>query len=123
MKTTKSIEIPYTQDELWQMFHYDPSTGILKWRKRPVTHFKSKRIWKMINTKYADKEICSSSDSKKKVGINGVNYLVCRIVYKMIKNEEPNEIYHINGNQKDIRWMNLLNLTHGQVTVLNGRLK
>ena len=64
------------------------------------------------NTKYANKEAghlfkTSSGTEAIQVRILGKSYYAHRVVYKLLKNEEPELIDHINGNPTDNRIENL----------------
>lgn len=123
MKTT--IEIPYTQDELLELFDYNQFKGVIKWRKRDRKWFNCDRVHKMWNNMYSDKHAGSQTDFKHKshILLYGVHYLTCRIIYKMVYGIEPEEIYHIDGDHRNIKIENLVNLTHKQVQILNWRIR
>lgn len=64
------------------------------------------------NTKYANKEAghlfkTSSGTESIQIRILGKSYYAHRVVYKLLKNEEPDIIDHINGNPTDNRIENL----------------
>lgn len=44
------------------------------------------------------------------IGYEGVIYLIHRLIWKYMTNEDPDEIDHINGDKTDNRWYNLRNV-------------
>lgn len=93
MKTTR--EIPFTQDELRQIFRYDPETGELFWRHPKKGRVTSRPIGRHIKIRY-------------------VQYSTNRIVWKLVHGEVYTnlEIRHKNGDLDDFRASNLESLTH-----------
>lgn len=81
---------------LFELFTYDPSTGRLKW-----------------NTKNSNRAIkgsiagCKTPEGYIVVGVDGQLYMAHRIIWKMLYNEEPEEIDHINLIKDDNRKVNL----------------
>jgi len=47
------------QEYLKECFDYNPEIGELRWKERPLSHFKSKRSFSMWNSKFANKVSCS----------------------------------------------------------------
>jgi len=90
-------------------FIYKPETGDLIWRKRPLDHFADARNWARCNTMLAGKRAGSFTISSHRVVLlNQTPYLVHRIAWKMMINEEPPDIIdHVNGVPFDNRWANL----------------
>jgi hypothetical protein len=86
--------------KLEKMFNYDPETGILTWRytSRPD----------LIGMQCGS----ISSQGYHTVTINGSKFGVHRIIYKMMTNEEPDIMDHINGKRHDNRWCNLRSVSH-----------
>ena len=42
-----------TATYLRERLSYDPKTGVLRWRRRPRSHFETDNIWGTWNTRYA----------------------------------------------------------------------
>ena len=77
------------------MFAYDQETGVLTWKKRS---FKSIHCgyW---NTRYAGKPAgVKNSSGYICIKINRKKYLAHRIIWKMVNNEEPLVVDHIDCN-------------------------
>ena len=97
MKENLSVEY------LKECFIYNPETGELTWRRRPRTHFSSKRGFSTWNARYAEK----TAGNIRKFGRTNY-YIVCvdykryrahRIAFAMYYGYWPNtEIDHIDGN-------------------------
>ncbi len=91
---------------------YDPETGTLIWRVRPLHHFLDRRCQRMANTKFAGK----SAGTPRGKGEN--SYLIFKINQQMVYTHRaawaihhgvwPTEnIDHINGQKHDNRIANL----------------
>jgi len=81
---------------------YDPETGKLYWLKFD----RKNKSW---NTKYSGKEAFTANNGTgyRHGSIDNVNYLAHRIIYKIIYDDEPQEVDHINGDRSDNRIENL----------------
>lgn len=109
MRTPKPLP---SQEFLKECFNYDPETGRLIWRKRPLHHFKSQKACAIANGKCAGLEVgaiftTNAGKSYLQTKINGVWYIVHRLIFKLLYNEEPPEVDHLNGNGLDNRKLNL----------------
>lgn len=108
-------------DLLRQLLRYEPDTGKLFWRERPLEMFKSggsgqEFYWRIWNDRYAEQEVSPMDRPKgsrgyRIVGIFKSKYLFHRIAWKIVTGEDPDEIDHINGDTADNRWCNLRNVT------------
>jgi hypothetical protein len=115
MATSKKSKPLPSQEYLRECFDYDPDTGSLIWRRRPEGHFNTYRAFKIWNARFTGKEVgtphhAHSRPSKvtyRRVRLNGVAFRVHRLIYKMMYNETPGEIDHINGDGLDNRIDNL----------------
>lgn len=96
-------------------FIYNPETGELIWRERPREHFNDQRSYMRWNTCYADTIAGSPTASgHRTVLINKTPYLIHRVAWKLMTDEEPPEIDHINGVRFDNKWKNLRAATKSQ---------
>ena len=102
------------QAELRQLLEYDPGTGKLWWRSRPVSSFgscsrgavTSANAWNARNAgKEAFTTVSDCGYMRGKVG--RVNYVAHRVIWKMVHGTEPQTIDHINGVRSDNRLENL----------------
>lgn len=108
-----------SQEDLWQLLHYDQSTGKFFWKERPVSWFRDGKRTAALNAaswngKYAGKEAFSSSFSLGYLGscINGKTMYAHRVAWKMVYGYDPDIIDHINGDVKDNRISNLRSGTY-----------
>lgn len=99
---------------LEQCFEYNPDTGELKWKKRPLDHFPSQKGWSCFNSSFCGKKAgCLHSGGYLCVRLyfNGKNSLhfVHRIilVLKGFVLSETDMVDHINRNRSDNRLSNL----------------
>lgn len=107
------------QDVLLQLLSYDPETGKLFWKERGPEWFteSSKRsaaqkanIW---NGKNANRLISTrSAGGYLSVKIAGSNYLVHRVIWKMMTGDDPITIDHIDGDTVRNVWRNLRSVVH-----------
>lgn len=102
-----------SQEILLQLLRYEPETGKLFWRARPISDFPNERIFKSWNTKYADEEAFTAitGDGYKIGSIENVRFYAHRVIFKMVHGTEPPQIDHINGQRPDNREINLREAT------------
>lgn len=121
-----------SQEELQRLLRYEPETGKLYWRKRPLSDFADERGAKSWNGRCAGKEAFNvisrraSGRHRRKGSIHGKQYLAARVIWKLVHDEEPPEIDHINGDTLDERLANLRaadRLTNAQNMPLSSRNK
>lgn len=93
-----------TQEELKSLFYYSEESGLLTWKERK---FESPYAahW---NTRYAGKLAgVKNSSGYLTVKINKEKFLVHRIIWKLIRNEEPVVVDHIDCNKENNSIANL----------------
>lgn len=95
-----------------ECFSYDPLTGALAWRTRPIRHFKTSSACASWNARFAGQAVGSPGGNGKRV------YLKCRFagkgqsVHRLIMmmagiDLSGMQVDHINGDGTDNRWTNL----------------
>jgi len=110
------------QSELLRRMSYDPITGSLTWKKRPVSDFSSERDAKIWNTKYGGKSAgCKAwnkygNPSHEVVVFNYVQYLAHRLIWVIVNGSlsEGLLIDHKDRNPFNNSILNLREATHGQ---------
>lgn len=106
---------PLTAELIRSLMDYDPDTGLLTWKPRPLEMFPSptpeiqKSTAAAWNAKNAGKEACACVDGGYKQGGLFYNKLKAhRAAWAIMTGEMPNgQIDHINGDGTDNRWCNL----------------
>jgi len=95
---------------LRECFIYDKSTGLLAWKTRPSSHFKSERNRKAFNSRMSGKT-AGSVDIQTgyiKLSISDKTYYAHRIIMELSGFDTKGfQIDHINGNKSDNRLCNL----------------
>lgn len=114
-----------TKEYLNDCFFYDAENGSLKWKERPISHFKNEVGMKRVNGKMAGLMAQSSLNGRYYVAsINSKFYLCHRIVWCMHYGYWPkSDLDHINGNKLDNRIENLRIVDRGQNMSNVGRQK
>ena len=94
---------------LRKLLKYDPETGKLYWRERPVDMFKSERGANPWNARYAHKEAFTyvHTNGYNRGNIYGIMCLAHRVIWCIVHGEWPDQIDHINGVRDDNRIVNL----------------
>lgn len=113
---------------LRQLLEYDPETGQLRWRARPIEMFapangrtaeNCQSVW---NSKYAGK-VAGCKKEYVTVKLLAQNYPAHRLIWKMVTGRDPKEIDHINRNKHDNRWSNIRSVDHSTNQLNRGRLR
>lgn len=104
---TKETEI--TPATLHELLRYEPESGLLYWKPRPVTMFSAERYSKIWNTKNAGKEAFTALSCGYKHGaIFGRLYPAHRIIWAMHFGEWPSaNIDHIDHDRQNNKVNNL----------------
>lgn len=101
---------------LRERFAYDPETGVVTWRERPVSDFPTYRASRVWNARYAGK----LAKTKLKSGhlyfaIDHKKYRSHRLIWKWMTGEEPPpELDHEDTDRTNNRWLNLRPATPSQ---------
>ena len=104
-KETKVSEM-LTQEHIKELFEYD--AGKLIWKKRPDTHFATKRACKTWNSRFAGTTAGRHRPDGYCVTRVGQRiYKNHRIVFMLYHGYFPKQIDHINGDRADNRIENL----------------
>lgn len=104
--TKRSLPTP---EELRQLLRYEPDTGRMYWKARPVEMFENYRLFRSWNAKWSGKEAGScNGHGYLRIPILGRRLLVHRIAWAMHYNSWPeSEVDHINVVRNDNRICNL----------------
>ena len=105
-----AVKILPSVEYLFEILHYDPTTGKLFWKQRGREHFESDRACNSWNANNANKEAFTYTTALgyKKGNVLGVNYKAHRVAWKMFYKEEPLELLdHVNCERSDNRISNL----------------
>lgn len=93
---------------LSQLLRYDAETGKLWWKKRPVEMFSSEAAANRWNARYSDTEAFTASLKGYKQGRLFNKFAQAhRVIWKLLYDESPAEIDHVNGDPSDNRLCNL----------------
>lgn len=104
-----------TPEYLASILHYDPETGALTWKARPVAHFKNARVCNMRNARFAGK-VATRQDSHGhiQIRIDGVLYMAHRVAWAIATGSWPDgEIDHVNHKRSDNRFENMRDVPPG----------
>lgn len=98
-----------TQARARELFNYDPETGVLTWRQRPMSDFSDDAHGRTWNTRFAGLPAkYQRSDGYRLVTVDYRRYLQHRLVWVYVYGNLPcGEIDHINGDPSDNRIANL----------------
>lgn len=98
-----------SQEVLLALLRYEPKTGRLFWRERPVSMFPVEWQHKTWNSRWAGKEAFTAYQHGYKRGsLFGQFVFAHRVVWKLLHgNDATGQIDHINGVRDDNRAINL----------------
>lgn len=112
MKLSASHRV--SPSRLAELLDYDPGTGRLTWKERPVEDFKGKtdsirnRIWKSWNAKHFGKPALACGEDYPGGTILGMNARAHQVAWAITHGVwASGEIDHINGDPSDNRIANL----------------
>ncbi len=91
-----------TQERAKELLEYNPSNGLLMWRK---TNSNVSKAGSIVGRG-------SKTGERVTVGLDGAYYRAHRIIFLIMTGEWPDEVDHINGDCSDNRWDNLRSVTH-----------
>ena len=97
-----------TREELKRLLRYDPKTGRLFWKRRPLTMIGARQF----NTMYADKEAFTSlKDGYRRGLLLQQSVYAHRVIWRLVTGEEAKELDHIDGDPLNNQWKNLRAVT------------
>lgn len=104
-KQKKNLKPLPSKAYLEECFTYDPETGLLYWKERPSSHFKTQRAWKIWNSKYPGELALNSPSSTGYLrgALDSRPLKAHRVIWKLWYGSEPETILHSNGNKTDNR--------------------
>lgn len=100
---------------LANLLEYDPGTGNLFWRVRPLEMFRTLRACRSWNGRYAGKEAltCICDEGYLTGILLGTPVKAHRVIIALVEGFFPDgEVDHINGDRADNRLKNLRVVTH-----------
>lgn len=108
-----------TLSYLRECFDYNPETGVLTWRHRPITHFRTKRACSIWNSRNAGKHAGSPMPlGCLRVSVNDADYYVHRVAFALHHSLEmaqvPALVDHKDCDQANNRAANLRSATKAQ---------
>lgn len=106
MAKTDSI----TPEMLREVLGYNPNTGTLHWKNRPISMFGNDRLCNSWNSRHAGKEAFTTSQTHGylKSSVMDIELLAHRVAWAIYHGVWPvNDIDHRNGNKRDNRINNL----------------
>ena len=98
-----------TQQYIRTLLSYDPLTGYLTWKPRPISMFTNERACKSWNTRYAGKRAFTAIDAKGYLvgGIHDRTYRASRIIFILLYGYNPYQVDHVDGNRTNNTKLNL----------------
>ncbi len=113
----KSNPLP-SKEELDKLLRYEKATGLLFWRKRTEDMFPTDgghtaaHTCAKWNSRFAGKEALTKVNKGYRCGhLWSKPVLAHRVIWKLMTDEEPIEVDHIDGDRFNNRWTNLRNVT------------
>jgi len=115
-----AIQLP-PAEYLRQCFDYDPDTGILTWRHRPIEHFADERAYRIFDTRYTGTRAGDLLKRPRRLGfyirvsVDRRRYLAHRIIWKLVYGVDPSALIdHRDVDGTNNRISNLRDATYSQ---------
>lgn len=111
-----------TPEQLRELLHYEPETGKLFWKERPIDFFRSQRAFSAWNNRYSGLEAFTAESAGYRVGrIFDVMHKGHRVAWAIHYGDWP-LIYidHANGDRSDNRIENLREASSAQNSMNQG---
>jgi hypothetical protein len=100
-----------TQQLVHELLHFNKQTGELTWKPRARKWFSSDSDWKRWNNRYAGIPAFTYINGNRRWGcIVGRNCLAHRIAWLHAYGQWPGQIKFINGDARDIRLGNMIDI-------------
>lgn len=118
-----SKETALTAERLRELLHYDPDTGALTWKSRPLSDFKDGKrlkaitIWRKWHATFAGyvAGCIRYTDKMHVVRVDDVLYCAHQLAWLYMTGEwQESEIDHIDLDRSNNRWSNLRPATRRQ---------
>lgn len=111
VKDTPSVEY------INECFVFNPKTGTLTWKERPLYHFKNEWRRNQSNSRNRGKNVsCKEAGGYLVVKLEGQTYKAHRLIWKMFYGEDATFIDHINGDRTDNRIDNIRSVSFSENT-------
>lgn len=112
----KEREIRFSPEYLRKCFNYDKATGELRWKSRPLDHFKSDRYFRAWNHTHAGRIAGKRTKSgTMHLTIMKDKFLGHRVAWAIVTGEWPSELIdHIDGDPGNNAFSNLRQATFQQ---------
>ncbi len=98
------------QNELHMLLDYNPMTGVLLWKERPTTAFKTAAAGLTWNKRFAGKQAFTAMRPDGYYGgaINYTNYLAHRVIFKYLHGYDPDQVDHDDRDRSNNKAENLI---------------
>ncbi len=107
-------ELDLSPSELLRLFEYEPSTGSLIWKHRPVSDFVNEHASKIWNIKHAGKP-AGIAGERLQLSISNKRFKLHRVIWAYCTGKWPEgDIDHIDGNPQNNRIENLRDVEHSE---------
>lgn len=125
MECYSKLDPERAYDQVSQLLRYEPETGKLFWKERPLAFFRTVWACRVWNSVYSGKEAFTtvSTSGYKAGGIFGVRYAAHRVIWLLTTGAWPvNNIDHIDGDRANNRFGNLRDATNTE-NMRNAKLR
>ena len=113
-----------SREYLAECLVYDPATGGLRWRERPLHHFAGVGFWRHWNGRYAGQSAFTAPDGSGYLcgSVGNRRLMAHRVIWGLLHGDPgEDEIDHIDGDRANNRAANLRRVS-GAINRLNSSL-
>ncbi|MEO1078526.1 MAG: hypothetical protein AAFY29_03150 [Pseudomonadota bacterium] len=101
----RQCDVHLNQPLVRSLLDYDPETGKLTWKPRPIGDFYDERACRVWNARMAGQQAGTFKTAQPQIRIEGRNYSMKAVIFIWMTGSAPREVIKPrSGDSRDLRW-------------------